>query len=31
MVAQWLRFGGSAFMQMIAMAPADKWVDAQNR
>jgi len=31
MVAQWLRFGGGAFMQMIAMAPADKWVDAQNR
>ncbi len=31
MVAQWLRFGGGAFMQMIAMAPADKWVDAQSR
>ena len=31
MVAQWLRFGGGAFMQMIAMAPADKWGDAQNR
>ena len=31
MVAQWLRFGGSAFMQMIAMAPADKWVEAQTR
>jgi hypothetical protein len=31
MVAQWLRFGGGAFMQMIAMAPADKWVDAQTR
>jgi hypothetical protein len=31
MVAQWLRFGGGAFMQMIAMAPADKWSDAQTR
>jgi hypothetical protein len=31
MVAQWLRFGGGAFMQMIAMAPTDKWVDAQSR
>jgi hypothetical protein len=31
MVAQWLRFGGGAFMQMIAMAQADKWVEAQNR
>ena len=31
MVAQWLRFGGGAFMQMIAMAPADKWPDAQTR
>jgi len=31
MVAQWMRFGGGAFMQMIAMAPADKWVDAQSR
>ncbi len=31
MVAQWLRFGGGAFMQMIAMAPADKWIGAQSR
>ena len=31
MVAQWLRFGSGGFMQMIAMAPADKWIEAQTR
>jgi hypothetical protein len=31
MVAQWLRFGGSSFLQMIGMATADAWPDAQTR
>jgi uncharacterized membrane protein len=31
MVAQWLRFGGGGFLQMIGMAAADKWPDAQTR
>ena len=31
MVAQWLRFGGGSFLQMIGMAPADVWPDAQTR
>jgi hypothetical protein len=31
MVAQWLRFGGGSFLQMIGMAPADIWPDAQTR
>jgi hypothetical protein len=31
MVAQWLRFGGGSFLQMIGMAPADAWPDAQTR
>jgi hypothetical protein len=31
MVAQWLRFGGGSFLQMIGMATADAWPDAQTR
>jgi hypothetical protein len=31
MVAQWLRFGGGAFMQMIGMAKADGWTTALTR
>ena len=31
MVAQWLRFGGGSFLQMIGMAAADTWPDAQTR
>ena len=31
MVAQWLRFGGGGFLQMIGMAATDKWPDAQTR
>jgi hypothetical protein len=31
MVAQWLRFGGGAFMQMIGMAKADGWTAALTR
>jgi hypothetical protein len=31
MVAQWLRFGGGAFLQMIGIAPADGWTDALTR
>ena len=31
MVAQWLRFGGGSFLQMIGMAATDKWPDAQTR
>jgi|SRR5579862_96908 len=31
MVAQWLRFGGSGFLQMIGMANAANWPDAQTR
>jgi hypothetical protein len=31
MVAQWLRFGGGAFMQMIGMAKADAWTTALSR
>ena len=29
MVAQWLRFGGGSFLQMLGMAATDKWPDAQ--
>jgi hypothetical protein len=31
MVAQWLRFGGGSFLQMLGMAATDKWPDAQTR
>jgi hypothetical protein len=31
MVAQWLRFGGGAFMQMIGMAKADGWTTELTR
>ena len=31
MVAQWLRFGGGAFIQMIGMAKADGWTTALTR
>jgi hypothetical protein len=31
MVAQWLRFGGGSFLQMIGIATADAWPDAQTR
>jgi hypothetical protein len=31
MVAQWLRFGGGAFLQMVGMAQADGWTDALTR
>jgi hypothetical protein len=31
MVAQWLRFGGGGFLQMIGMAPAATWTDVQTR
>jgi hypothetical protein len=31
MVAQWLRFGGGAVMQMIGMAKADGWTTALSR
>jgi len=31
MVAQWLRFGGGAVMQMIGMAKADGWTGALSR
>ena len=31
MVAQWLRFGGGAFMQMIGMAKAEGWTTALTR
>jgi hypothetical protein len=31
MVAQWLRFGGGGFLQMIGMASAADWPDAQTR
>jgi hypothetical protein len=31
MVAQWLRFGGGAFMQMIGMAKADGWTTTLTR
>jgi hypothetical protein len=31
MVAQWLRFGGGSFLQMIGMATADTWSGAQPR
>jgi hypothetical protein len=31
MVAQWLRFGGGAFLQMVGMAPADGWTEALAR
>ena len=31
MVAQWLRFGGGSFLQMLGMATTDKWPDAQTR
>jgi len=31
MVAQWLRFGGGAVMQMIGMAKADSWTSALTR
>lgn len=31
MVAQWLRFGGGAFLQMIGVAQADGWTDALAR
>lgn len=31
MVAQWLRFGGSGFLQMIGVATTADWPDAQTR
>jgi hypothetical protein len=31
MVAQWLRFGGGAFVQMIGIAKTDGWTDALTR
>lgn len=31
MVAQWLRFGGGGFLQMIGMAQADGWTDSLTR
>jgi hypothetical protein len=31
MVAQWMRFGGGGFLQMIGMARADAWTDVQTR
>jgi hypothetical protein len=31
MVAQWIRFAGGSFLQMIGMATADAWPDAQTR
>jgi hypothetical protein len=31
MVAQWLRFGGGSFLQMLGTAATDKWPDAQTR
>jgi hypothetical protein len=31
MVAQWMRFGSGGFIQMIGMARADAWTDAQTR
>jgi hypothetical protein len=31
MVAQWLRFAGGNFLQMIGIATADAWPDAQTR
>ena len=31
MVAQWLRFAGGSFLQMIGMATTDAWPDAQTR
>jgi hypothetical protein len=31
MVAQWLRFGGGSFLQMIGIATADTWPTAQTR
>jgi len=31
MVAQWLRFGGGSFLQMIGIASTDAWPDAQTR
>jgi hypothetical protein len=31
MVAQWLRFGGGSFLQMIGMATTTDWPDAQTR
>ena len=30
-VVQWLRFGGSAYLQMIGIARADAWKDAYPR
>jgi hypothetical protein len=31
MVAQWLRFGGGGFMQMIGIAKADGWTTVLTR
>jgi hypothetical protein len=30
-VVQWLRFGGSAYLQMIGITRADAWKDAYPR
>ncbi len=30
-VVQWLRFGGAGYLQLIGMAPSDRWLDAYPR